>query len=60
MNSVVVTCSIAFIAGITPTNYSVSYIVKNSTHKSESIATAIYDNKQSDCLLSRPQRLIGL
>ena len=26
----------AFIVGITPTNYSVSYIVKNATHKSES------------------------
>ena len=25
-----------------------------------SLATAIYDNKQSDCLLSRSQRLIGL
>ena len=27
---------IVFIAGITQTNYSVSYIVKNPTHKSES------------------------
>ena len=25
-----------------------------------SLATAIYDNKLSDCLLSRSQRLIGL
>ena len=25
-----------------------------------SLATAIYDNKQSDCLLSRSQGLIGL
>ena len=27
---------VVFIAGITPTNYSVSYIVKKSTHTSES------------------------
>ena len=40
--------------------YRIGPIVKNATHTSESIATAIYDNKQSDCLLSRSQGLIWL
>ena len=34
-------------------------IVKNSTNKSES-SDGIYDDKQSDCLLSRSQGTIGL
>ena len=53
--------SIVFIAGITPTNYSGSYIVQKMQRVIRaSLATAIYDNKLSDCLLSRSQRLIGL
>ena len=41
---------IAFIAGITPTNYGVSYIVKNSKLRRRiraSLPTAIYGNKTS-------------
>ena len=61
MNSVVVTVPIVFIAGITPTKYSVLYniLYKNQCMRA-SLATAICDNKQSDCLLSSSQRLFGL
>ena len=54
--------SIVFIAGIIPTNYSISYIVQNSTHSlraSQATAIKFYDNKLSDCLLSRSQKLIA-
>ena len=50
-------------ADITPTNYSVSYIVKIPKliqRIKASLFMAIYGNKTSDCLLSRSQRLIGL
>ena len=40
-------------------NYSVSYIVKKQRIRA-SLATAIYDKKQSDCLLSMSQGLNGL
>ena len=59
VNNVVVTV-LYFIAGITPTNYSVSYIVNKSTHTSESSYGHLRKKQQSDCLLSRSQGLIGL
>ena len=62
MNNVV--CySIVFIAGITPTNHSIIFFVKNSKLRRcirASLATAIYGNKMLDCLLSMSHGLIGL
>ena len=50
--------SIVFIAGITPTNYSVSYkLLSNIQRIRASLATAIYGNKMLDQSLLRTNRL---
>ena len=63
VNSVVV--SVLFIAGITPTNYSILSEIQKVDDAHERvpipvIARPIYVNKQSDCLLSRAHGFIGL
>ena len=58
MNNVVVT--VLYLLWALHRRIIVYHILYKKKHLRASLATAIYDNKQSDCLLSRSQGLIGL
>ena len=58
MNSVIVT--VFYVLRALHRRIIVHRILSKMQRIRASLSTAIYDNKQSDCLLSRSQRLIGL